>query len=49
MIFFPNALISINKNFKYQTNDLFAGSLAIIDEKINIIKKFFEVKYQIIL
>ena len=41
---FPNALISINKNFKYQTNDLFAGSLAIIDEKNQYYKEIFRSK-----
>jgi len=41
---FPNALDSINKNFNIQLNDLFAGSLSMINEKDKYYKEIFRSK-----
>ncbi len=41
---FPNALTSINKNFDIQNNDLFAGSLSMINEKDKYYKEIFRSK-----
>jgi len=41
---FPNALDSINKNFNIQSNDLFAGSLSMINEKDKYYKEIFRSK-----
>jgi glycosyltransferase involved in cell wall biosynthesis len=41
---FPNALDSINKNFNIQLNDLFAGSLSMINEVDNYNKNIFRSK-----
>ena len=41
---FPNALASINKNFNIQSNDVFAGSLSMVNEKDKYYKEIYRSK-----